>query len=167
MNILEKIENYITQNIDLTCDEVEFNTGFITALILFYAHKDMFNFTGYTGDLRLYGATDHLFDMEIPENLTPEHKERIENLKESALDLRMEIIKRTDGDKIFAECKTIVKMIADELPEIDKACLYLIFDDQDNYEIIKDGSVSKKWIELLVKIDQEQFGIEKVCVNYP
>jgi hypothetical protein len=59
MNALEKIKNYITQNIDLTCDEVEFNTGFITALILFYAHKYMFNMTGYDDDLRLYGATDH------------------------------------------------------------------------------------------------------------
>ena len=60
---------------------VEFNNGFVTALGLFYGHS--MNKLGRPGEdcsLVLYAATDHLYDIEYPENISSELKERVKEL---------------------------------------------------------------------------------------
>lgn len=95
---------------------IEFNNGFITAIALFLEHKNKDRELNKFNDLRLNGATDHLFDIEIPENLPENIKKRIEKASDKALSLRNEFSK--DGkpaDKIFKEFENILAQIDKEI----------------------------------------------------
>ena len=87
----------------------EFNNGFITALALFAEHKNQRSI-GY--DHRLYGASDHLFDIEIPKRLPNKLKTRVKKLKHMALKNRlnyMENPKTTElSDRLFKEAEDIL-----------------------------------------------------------
>ena len=98
--------------------EIEFNNGFITSLMLFTQHKTKYediHCVGERDDIRLYGAVDHLFNMEIPEDLNPKIKERVEKLVTKAFEQRMKYEKNWEiADKIFKEAEDIIAMIDKE-----------------------------------------------------
>lgn len=99
-----------------TKKEIEFNSGFVTALALFYGHLHQFQETRFRDeDLRIYPATDHLYYIEYPENLDNEIKERIEKFRKKALEMRYKTISMKEGDDLFLECLKIIKLI-------DKKC---------------------------------------------
>lgn len=96
----------------------EFNNGFITAIALFLEHK---NFTSHMikkdticVDLRLYGAADHLFELEIPDILSVKLKNRIKKWRTSIFN------KRLDNFKEFDTVNALFKEGEDILAEIDK-----------------------------------------------
>lgn len=98
--------------------KIEFNNGFVTAIALFLEHKidayDMRN-KGMS-DLRLYGATDHLFDLEIPKNLSKKLKKRIIRARDKAFKLRLENSKDWKiADKLFKEFEDILIKIDEEI----------------------------------------------------
>lgn len=97
---------------------MEFNNGFVVAIGLFLEHKWQFRELKGKGfsDLRLYCATDHLFDMEIPNNISEELKERIEKWREECFKNRLNITKNYEvGDKLFEEGEDILKEIDEEV----------------------------------------------------
>jgi len=91
--------------------EVEFNTGFVTALALFYGHRHQIQGTPLIRDLRIYGAADHLFDMEIPEQLDEKLKKRIERWRSKVISLRLKHLTWEEGNKLFDECLQILKAL--------------------------------------------------------
>ncbi|MCW1297041.1 MAG: hypothetical protein OH319_05155 [Candidatus Parvarchaeota archaeon] len=102
-----------------TKKEIEFNSGFITALVLFYGHLHQFQREEFKdNDFRIYTASDHLFNIEYPKNLDNEIKERIEKFRKKALEMRYKTISMKEGDDLFLECLEIAKMI-------DKKCFKL------------------------------------------
>ena len=99
---------------------VEFNTGFITALGLFYGHREQFKDVrklerGFR-DQRVYAAADHLFEIEYPEGLDPEVKEKVEAFCDWVFTVRMDWdFKWEDGDRIFDACKDLLKLIDEKV----------------------------------------------------
>jgi len=88
---------------------VDFNNGFITALGLFYGHRE--SHRGCIG-LTLYGAADHLYDIEYPDNLNKELKKRIENFADTVFAIRLDNdISEERITEIFDECKDIMIQI--------------------------------------------------------
>ncbi|MEM2174915.1 MAG: hypothetical protein QXI58_04755 [Candidatus Micrarchaeia archaeon] len=99
-----------------TKKEIEFNSGFVTALALFYGHLHQFQHPEFENDdLRICSASDHLFDIEYPENIDNEIKERVEKFRKKALEMRYKRISMKEGDELFLECLEIIKLI-------DKKC---------------------------------------------
>jgi len=91
--------------------------GFITALALFLEHK---NFSSHVvrdnnhiiNDLRLYGATDHLLDMEIPRNLPSNLRKTIQELRTDCLAHRMDTFKDSKfTDDLFRKAEDIMASI--------------------------------------------------------
>jgi len=91
----------------------EFNNGFITALALFYGHFESFK---DSPDLVMYAATDHLYDIEYPENISPELKEKIEALVDLAFSYRMSH-KATKEEvyDVFGACSKLFQEIDKEV----------------------------------------------------
>jgi hypothetical protein len=87
--------------------EVEFNNGFLTALLLFYGHRYWPRTEKY--DFRLDGAADHLRDMEVPEGLDDDLKERVRELRGRVMALRFRDLPSEEVDRVFDECVEIVK----------------------------------------------------------
>lgn len=102
-------------------EEVEFNNGFVTALALFYGHREQFRREAKDvprlamHDLRIYGASDHLYDIEYPQNLSPELKREIEQFVKDVFSHRLTIFPVEEGDKLFDKCLELLK-------KIDKEC---------------------------------------------
>ena len=97
---------------------VEFNNGFITAIALFLEHKNfteqiIFNRDSKViYDLRLYGAVDHLYDMEIPKSISEKLRKKILNWRKKCFTYRLEhfdTTKVTDG--LFKEAEDILAKI--------------------------------------------------------
>lgn len=91
----------------------DYNNGFITALVLFYGHYNQWKQESsyFSMDMRLYGASDHLFDIEIPKNLDKKLKKRVENFRHNVLSRRLENISKEEAEKYFRECREILKEI--------------------------------------------------------
>jgi len=99
---------------------MEFNNGFITAIALFLEHK---NFSSHmirdnagkvTHDMRLYGATDHLFNIEIPFDcgLGSHLETRIVKWREKCLHHRLTTFEDTKiTSELFKEGEDILAMI--------------------------------------------------------
>ena len=101
--------------------EIEFNNGFVTALALFYGHREQFqrasNIVGH--DLRVYGASDHLFDIEYPKALDETLERKIRRFVDDVLKVRLKPDSTNDEtDKLFERCKDLLK-------EIDEKCFGL------------------------------------------
>jgi hypothetical protein len=98
--------------------EIEFNNGFVTALALFYGHREQ-AFEARTNiilhDLRIYCASDHLLDLEIPENISIQLKRKIKSFIRRVLSKRLESISWKEGDKFFDECADLLKEIDQEI----------------------------------------------------
>jgi len=94
-------------------EEIEFNNGFVTALGLFYGHRQPFH--PPTGqDFRLNGATDHLAEMEYPKTIDKELKTKIEKFREDAFARRYDFdIPANEVVELFDRCYKL-------LMEIDK-----------------------------------------------
>jgi len=101
----------------------EFNNGFIIAMALFLEHKDNWQKTERS-DLRLYGATDHLYDMEIPENLSAKLIKRIIRWRERCFHYRLENFKDSRiTDSLFKEAEQILKAIDEEVFKTKKVIM--------------------------------------------
>jgi hypothetical protein len=87
--------------------EVEFNNGFLTALMLFYGHRYWPKWEKY--DFRLDGAADHLRDMEIPDGLDEDLRRRVEELRSKVMALRFKDLQSEEVDRIFDEAVEIMK----------------------------------------------------------
>lgn len=102
--------------------EIEFNNGFVTALGLFYGHRHREQFRktskieGY--DVRIYGASDHLYDIEYPKSLNKTLKQKIQKFVSDVFKVRLEDITAEQADKLFERCKDLLK-------EIDEKCFGL------------------------------------------
>lgn len=101
--------------------KIEFNNGFITAIALFLEHKNRESHMPKTEegklicDIRLYGAADHLFDLEIPNKLPNNLKKRISKWTAKCIHNRLENKNTTKlADSLFKEGEDILKQI-DEL----------------------------------------------------
>jgi len=99
-------------------DEPEFNTGFITAIALFLEHKHfrIINTINCKSDSRLYGAADHLMEMEIPEFLDEKLRQRIMDAKVRVMENRLE----DDFDKIFKISNDLFEEFENIMIEIDR-----------------------------------------------
>jgi hypothetical protein len=96
---------------------VEFNNGFITALTLFYAHR-FYNLSVFRTiykvsgrDLRLWSGSDHLLDIQIPDNIDPDLRRRIEDFVNKVVSLRFAELNEGEVDKVFDECLEILKEV--------------------------------------------------------
>jgi hypothetical protein len=94
---------------------VEFNNGFITALALFYAHR-FYNLSAFETihkvfgpDLRLYGGSDHLLNIQIPSNIDPDLRRKVEDLVSKVKSLRYAELTKDEVEEIFDECLEILK----------------------------------------------------------
>jgi len=102
--------------------EIEFNNGFVTALALFYGHREQFtkasSLVGH--DLRINGASDHLFDIEYPANLDVKLRRKIQKFVKDVLETRRGFVNVSieDGNELFERCKDLLK-------EIDEICFGL------------------------------------------
>jgi len=101
-------------------EDVEFNNGFVTALALFYGHREQFQREQelLKHDLRIYGASDHLFDIEYPANLDKNLRNKIEKFVSDVFDVRLKSISVSDANELFDRCYGL-------LMEIDKMCFDL------------------------------------------
>jgi len=95
-------------------DEISYNNGFITALALFYAHRQE-PFLQFFRDDRLYGASDHLLEMDVPETLSSELKARIEGFRREVLSKRVAELGQAEVEKLFEECLNILKALDKEV----------------------------------------------------
>lgn len=93
--------------------DITFNSGFIIAIALFLEHKDRFNDKSIPL-LNIDGAKDHLYDMEIPSNLSNNLKERIKKAQNSYLELSWH------NGATLEEVGKIYKEFEDILIEVDK-----------------------------------------------
>ena len=92
---------------------VEFNNGFITALTLFYGHLASFR---TSPDLVLYAATDHLYEIEYPDNISAELKDEIMRFVDYAFSYRMRYdVTREEVFEVFDQCKNILIKIDNEV----------------------------------------------------
>ena len=95
---------------------IEFNTGFITAIGLFLAHeRDEWHREDKIRSLTLYGATDHLHNLEIPKRLPKKLKNRIQNAVKEAYKYRLENPTSEQVLAIFTEFKNILKELDEYL----------------------------------------------------
>ena len=110
--------------------KIDFNNGFITAIALFLEHKDCWQIVidknnKIISDLRLYGATDHLYDLEIPLNLNPKIYKRIFSWRKKCFEYRLD--SRIDKEKfskltdeLFEEAENILKSIDEKIFKVKK-----------------------------------------------
>jgi len=106
-----------------------FNTGFVTAITLFLEHKDNWQLirmenNRVMSDLRLYGASDHLYDMEIPKMLSEKLYKRIVRWRSKCFHLRMAFLEeRETTDKLFKEAEDILAKIDVEIFKTKKVIM--------------------------------------------
>jgi hypothetical protein len=109
---------------------IEFNNGFITAITLFLEHKNFISHqlrdkeNKIISDLRLYCATDHLYDLEIPKKLPKILRNRILRWRHSCFHHRMDSFKSNEiPDKLFKEAEQILKAIDEQIFKTKKVVI--------------------------------------------
>lgn len=88
--------------------------GVIPCLALFYGHKFYgvkIRENGFDNDARLFLASDHLTNMEIPEHFPELLRYELKTFKESVLNKKKTLITWEEGDKLFEKCKNILLQI--------------------------------------------------------
>ena len=100
--------------------DIEFNNGFVTALALFYGHRLQFQESSKIAghDMRIYGAADHLFDLEYPKGISDRLKRKISEFIRDVLTVRLENITLQEGDKLFDRCLQLLEDIDKETFEL-------------------------------------------------
>ena len=112
-------------------NNMEFNNGFITAIALFLEHK---NFDSHIptkdgeviSDLRLYGATDHLYDLELSKEtpISYKLKKRIAKWRVKCFHHRLDHFKTTDFTNVlFKEAEDILAQIDKEVFKTKKVVM--------------------------------------------
>jgi len=117
LNILRKLLNKEEES-----PEVEFNNGFVTALTLFYGHREQFNEAALRAtnhDLRIYAACDHLFDIQIPKCLSRGLKRKVRKFVKTCLSKRLERLSFEEGNQLFDQALELIKKIDKECFELD------------------------------------------------
>jgi len=105
----------------MKCDEHEFNTGFVTALGKFLAHRE--KKVGFPGnDLRIYGASDHLFDIEIPEMTPKKLKAEIQKFVRDVFEVRLARISREEAEKLFRRADELLQEIDRQMFKLKHVC---------------------------------------------
>ena len=100
----------------------EFNTGFVTALGLFYGHLASFP---KSPELVLYAATDHLYDIEYPDNISEELKGAVKAFVDYAFTYRMgHDVTKEEVFEVFEACKQILVHIDKEIFGLDAEVHY-------------------------------------------
>jgi hypothetical protein len=95
-------------------DEITYNNGVITALALFYAHRERIQLS-LGRDVRIYAASDHLIEMDMPESLSPELKAKIKKFRQKVLSKRVAELGQDEVEKLFEECLNILKALDKEV----------------------------------------------------
>ena len=150
--------------------ETDFNNGFITAINLFLEHKDNYLDAGRKkmqefkiSDLRLYGATDHLYDMEIPKSL---QKKTIIScfFKRVFVDSWFgKYIKFFGGNpEILVPYKGIAKLVLKIHIWREKCFEHRL--SQNDFEFT--DKIFAEGEDILAQIDKEVFHTAKVVMNY-
>jgi len=95
----------------------EFNTGFVTALTLFYGHSMNPSIRSRdSAHLVLYVATDHLADIEYPDNISPELREKVETFVDWVFTHRISWDIEIDTvHEVFKACREILTQIDEEV----------------------------------------------------
>lgn len=141
--------------------EIEFNNGFFTALFLFYAHKNQASPPDMNMDIRIYGASDHLLDMDIPGELPDKLKERVEEFREQVLENRLSLkLKRKRGESFFNACRMIILDLGEKYNMEGK------FEDiLDEIDITGEGLLPKTVKDEVKLIDKRIFNLD-VVIKY-
>ncbi len=94
-------------------NDIEFNSGFVTALGLFYGHREQWRELRKTqsSDNRIYAASDHLYDLEYPKGLNDEVKEKVSAFVDFVFSQRLEHISWEEADRIFEDCRNLLALI--------------------------------------------------------
>jgi hypothetical protein len=110
---------------ETTSSRPEFNNGFITALALFYAHRFRDSIPELDWDRRVYAGSDHLLDIEIPENLKPELRDEIKKFVDDVLSRRNDdTCKGLVAERLFDRCLNILVSLDRELFGLDVIVVY-------------------------------------------
>ncbi len=109
--------------------DIEFNNGFITALGLFYGHREQWRELRRKErkefrDQRIYGASDHLYDIEYPEGLDDEVKEKVSAFTDFVFSKRLEDTSWEEGDRIFEDCRNLLALIDKKVFGLDVVIQY-------------------------------------------
>jgi len=112
-------------------EEIDFNNGFVTALSLFYAHRNFSSHIlklegkGVVHDMRLCAATDHLYEIDFPNNISKSLKEKIMKFRDKCFSMRLKTFTDTvETEGLFEECLAIIKLIDKENFHIKKVVTY-------------------------------------------
>lgn len=99
-------------------NEPEFNNGFVTALVLFYRHRytPRFNYTSHSPYRisRLYGAADHLFDIQYPSD---KWRKRVSWFVDMVLRERLTPLSPSMENLLFDTSLRYIKCINSTLPD--------------------------------------------------
>ena len=97
-------------------EEVEFNNGFVVALALFYGHRNKEEIRKPSYDLRIYGAADHLFNIEIPKKLDLGLKRKLNKFIKDVFEKRMDLhLTSEEAEDLFDRCKELLKEIDEKV----------------------------------------------------
>lgn len=93
----------------------EFNNGFVTALALFYGHSmDGIDKDG-SNDYRVYVASDHLYDLEIPACISEDLRTRLKAWVDYVFSQKLERPSKAETSAIFEDCKKYLMEIDREV----------------------------------------------------
>jgi len=87
----------------------EFGKGFTYCIGLFLMHAEREIPKTIPDDLWFNGAADHVYDLEIPDNLTEEFKDKIINWQRSCLSWRMKPYTKKDKEWAIDTAKEILR----------------------------------------------------------
>ncbi len=101
----------------------EFNNGFVLALALFYQHsKGELNSSVNTS--RIYAASDHLQDIEIPMQLSETLKQKMQRFLNKVFKIRLEKNTYEEEEKLFEESLNLLSLIDKEVFKINAEWSY-------------------------------------------
>jgi len=104
--------------------KIEFNNGFVTSLALFYGHLERNWSSEDKRDFSIYGASDHLYDIQYPKGLDKKLKGKIEKFRDDVFKVRLEHITKEDADKLFERCKKLLMEIDRKQFKLKRVVVY-------------------------------------------
>lgn len=103
--------------------EHEFNSGFVSALGKFLGHQHQSQATRLLYDLRIYGASEHLYDLEIPASLPEEIKARVGKFVDDVFRQRLNLnLAVEEADLLFQEADQILQEIDRVVFKLSHVC---------------------------------------------
>ena len=74
--------------------------------------------------MRIYPASDHLYDLEYPEGLDEEIKEKVSAFTDFVFSKRLEDITWEEADHIFEDCRNLLALIDKKVFGLDVVIHY-------------------------------------------